>query len=147
MSTLVDIDGYEDKGIKIDPNGSEGEAIELHGLLVVLPKKPKRSEILFHDRPKAMQMWRRIPMPKELQMVRSMDEWFENPPEFRKKFSGYIEKEFERRRNGVWFYNNGVPTYITGRHYMLLQWSNIDIGAPYYLSFQREIFLHGCVRS
>jgi len=142
MSTLVDIDGYEDKGIKIDPNGSEGEAIELHGLLVVLPKKPKRSEILFHDRPKAMQMWRRIPMPKELQMVRSMDEWFENPPEFRKKFSSYIEKEFERRRNGVWFYNNGVPTYITGRHYMLLQWSNIDIGAPYYLSFQREIFLH-----
>jgi hypothetical protein len=142
MSTLVDIDGYEDKGIKIDPNGTEGEVIELHGLLVVLPKKPKRSEILFHDRPKAMQMWRRIPMPKELQMVRSMDEWFENPPEFRKKFSGYIEKEFERRRNGVWFYNHGVPTYITGRHYMLLQWSNIDIGAPYYLAFQREIFLH-----
>ena len=139
---LIDIDGYEDKGIKIDPNGTEGEAIELHGLLVVLPKKPKRSEILFHDQPKAMQMWRRIPMPKELQMVRSMDEWFENPPEFRKKFSGYIEKEFERRRNGVWFYNNGVPTYITGRHYMLLQWSNIDIGAPYYLAFQREIFLH-----
>ena len=142
MSVLVDVDGYEDKGIKIDPNGTKGESLELHGLLVVLPKKPKRSEILFHDQPKAMQMWRRIPMPEELQRLRSMDEWYEKPSEFRRKFSGYIEKEFERRRNGVWFYNHGVPTYITGRHYMLLQWSKIDIGYPYYLAFQREIFLH-----
>ena len=142
MNALVDIDGYDDKGIKIDPNGTEGDVLELHGLLVVLPKKPKRSEILFHDKPKHLQMWERTPMPEELQRIRSMDEWFEKPAEFRKKFSPFIEKEFERRRNGVWFYNNGVPTYITGRHYMLLQWSNIDIGAPYYLAFQREIFLH-----
>ena len=50
-----------------------------------------------------------------------MDEWFEKPAEFRRAFSPFIEQEFERRRNGVWFYNNGVPTYITGRHYMFLQ--------------------------
>jgi len=142
LSVLLDIDGYDDKGIKIDPNGTEGEVLELHGILVVLPKKPKRSEILFHDRPKDLQMWKRTPMPQELQSIRSMDEWFEKPSEFRKKFSAFIEKEFDRRRNGVWFYNNGVPTYITGRHYMLLQWSKIDIGFPYYLAFQREIFLH-----
>ena len=43
MSTIIDIKGYETKGIKIDPNGTEGEYVELHGLLVVLPKKPKRS--------------------------------------------------------------------------------------------------------
>ena len=42
----------------------------------------------------------------------------------------------------MWFYNNGIPTYITGRHYMFLQWSKIDIGYPSYLAFQREIFLH-----
>ena len=142
MSPLIDVDGYEDQGIKIDPNGSVGESIELHGLLVVLPKKPKRSEILFHDQPKSMQLWRRIPMPEELQKIRSMDEWYEKPSEFRRKFSGFIEGEFERRRNGVWFYNDGVPTYITGRHYMFLQWSKIDIGFPSYLAFQREIFLH-----
>jgi hypothetical protein len=142
MSVLIDIDGYETKGIKIDPNGTEGDIIELHGLLVVLPKKPKRSEILFHEKPKAMQMWQRIAMPEELQRIRSMDEWLEKPSEFRKKFRAYIEQEFQRRRDGVWFYNNGVPTYITGRHYMFLQWSKIDIGYPSYLAFQREIFLH-----
>lgn len=142
MSTIVDVEGYETKGIKIDPNGTEGDIIELHGLLVVLPKKPKRSEILFHEKPKAMQMWQRIAMPEELQRIRSMDEWLEKPAEFRKKFRSYIEQEFQRRRDGVWFYNNGVPTYITGRHYMFLQWSKIDIGYPSYLAFQREIFLH-----
>jgi hypothetical protein len=139
---LIDIKGYETKGIKIDPNGTEGEVIELHGLLVVLPKKPPRSQILFHDLPKAMQLWKRIPMPEELQRIRSMDEWLEKPAEFRKRFRSYIEQEFQRRRDGVWFYNNGVPTYITGRHYMFLQWSKIDIGYPSYLAFQREIFLH-----
>ncbi len=142
MANLIEVDGYEDKGIKIDPSGTEGESVELHGLLVVLPKKPKKKEILFHDSPKAMQMWRRIPMPEELQRIRSMDEWFEKPAEFRRKFSSYIEGEFVRRRNGVWFYNNGTPTYITGRHYMFLQWSKIDIGYPSYLAYQREIFIH-----
>src|SRR6056300_200735 len=142
MSTLIDIKGYETKGIKIDPNGTEGEAIELHGLLVVLPKKPRRSEILFHDLPKAIQMWQRLPMPEELQRIKSMDEWGEMPREFRQKFSPYIEEEFQRRRDGVWFYNQGTPTYITGRHYMLLQWTKIDIGYPDYLAFQRDIFLH-----
>ena len=101
MSVLVDIEGYETKGIKIDPNGTEGEHVELHGLLVVLPKKPKRSEILFHDKPKELQMWQRIPLPEELQRVRSMDEWFEKPAEFRNKFRSYVEKEFQRRRDGV----------------------------------------------
>lgn len=139
---LIDVKGYEDKAVVLDPGGSVGEIIELHGVLVALPKKPSRSEILFHDKPKKMQMWQRTPMPEELQRLGSMDEWFEQPAEFRKRFSPFIEKEFERRRNGVWFYNNGVPTYITGRHYMLLQWSKIDIGYPYYLAFQREIFLH-----
>ena len=142
MSVLVDIEGYEAQAVKIDPNGTSGDVIELHGLLVVLPKKPKRSQILFHDEPKAMQMWRRIPMPEELQRIRSMDEWLEKPSEFRRRFHSYIEQEFQRRRDGVWFYNNGEPTYITGRHYMFLQWSKIDIGYPSYLAFQREIFLH-----
>ena len=75
---------------------------------------------------------------------RGLEVWMSgsrSQPSFDALFS-FIEQEFERRRNGVWFYNNGVPTYITGRHYMFLQWSKIDIGYPSYLAFQREIFLH-----
>jgi len=81
-------------------------------------------------------------MPKELSRIKSMDEWGEMPREFRQKFSSYIEEEFRRRRDGFWFYNAGVPTYITGRHYMMLQWTRMDIGHPSYLEFQRNIFLH-----
>jgi len=142
MSTIIDIEGYETKGIKIDPNGTEGQVVELHGLLVVLPKKPRKSEILFYDQPKRLQLWKRTPMPEEMRRIRSMDEWLEKPAEFRNKFRSYIEQEFQRRRDGVWFYNNGEPTYITGRHYMFLQWSKIDIGYPSYLAFQKEIFTH-----
>lgn len=142
MSCLVDLEGYKEKGIKIDPNGSHGEVIELHGLLVVLPKQPPKKDILFHEFPKMEQKWSRLPVPKELEKIRSMDEWMEKPPEFRARFSPYIEEEYKRRRNGVWFYNNGEPTYVTGRHYMFLQWSKIDIGYPHFLQFQREIFLH-----
>ena len=142
MSNLIDIEGYEAKGIKIDPNGTEGQVVELHGILVVLPKKPRKSEILFHDQPKKLQMWKRIPMPEEMRRIRGMDEWLEKPAEFRNKFRSYIEQEFQRRRDGVWFYNNGEPTYITGRHYMFLQWSKIDIGYPSYLAFQKDIFTH-----
>ena len=142
MSVIIDIKGYETKGIKIDPNGTEGEAVELHGLLVVLPKKPSKSEILFHDQPKKLQLWKRTPMPEEMLRIRSMDEWLEKPSEFRNKFRFYVEQEFQRRRDGIWFYNNGVPTYITGRHYMFLQWSKIDIGYPSYLAFQKDIFTH-----
>ena len=87
-------------------------------------------------------MWERAPMPKELSRIRSMDEWSETPREFRERFRPYIEEEFRRRREGFWFYNNGTPTYITGRHYMMLQWTKLDVGYPYFLNFQREIYLH-----
>ncbi len=89
-----------------------------------------------------MQVWRRVPLQKELSRIHSMDEWEEMPREFRAKFRPYIEEEFRRRREGFWFYNNGTATYITGRHYMMLQWTKLDIGYPFFLNFQRDIFLH-----
>ena len=142
MSVLINIEGYDDPAISICPKGTKGESIELGGLLIVLPAQPPKKEIAGHGRPDHLQLWERIPMPKELSRIKSMDEWGEMPREFRQKFSSYIEEEFRRRRDGFWFYNAGVPTYITGRHYMMLQWTRMDIGHPSYLEFQRNIFLH-----
>jgi hypothetical protein len=142
LSVLINIEGYDDPAISICPKGTKGESIELGGLLIVLPAQPPKKEIAGHGRPDHLQLWERIPMPKELSRIKSMDEWGEMPREFRQKFSSYIEEEFRRRRDGFWFYNAGVPTYITGRHYMMLQWTRMDIGHPSYLEFQRNIFLH-----
>lgn len=142
MAGLKQNEDYDNYVVNICPNDTEGEIITIGGLDIQLPKAPSKKEILFYDRKPAMQMWERLPVPAELQRIRSMDEWYEMPSDFKKRFSPYIEKEFERRRNGLWFYNNGEPVYITGRHYMMLQWSKMDIGYASYLEFQRRLFIH-----
>jgi hypothetical protein len=142
MAGLKKIDGYKDFVVNICPNGTEGEVIELSDVFIQLPKVPAKKDVLFYDKPKSEQFWRRLQVPQDLLRVRSMDEWLEQPKEFRSKYSQYIEQEFSRRRDGIWFYNNGVPTYITGHHYMLLQWSQMDIGYASYLDFQRKLYIH-----
>ena len=41
--------------------------------------------------------------------------------------------------------NNGKPTYITGSHYMYLQWMSIDVGYPDYREANRIFFFLGSV--
>lgn len=142
MAGLVNLEGYEEQVVNICPHDTQGEVIEISGLEIQLPAVPSDAEILFAGLPKDQQYWRRTEMPKELSSIRSMDEWAESPREFRQKHTPFIQREFKRRREGVWFYNQGVPTYITGRHYMMLQWSKIDIGYPSFLDFQRKLFTH-----
>tara|TARA_R110002050_G_scaffold125059_4_gene244470 strand:- start:2510 stop:4624 length:2115 start_codon:yes stop_codon:yes gene_type:complete len=142
LSVLLDVKEYDTPAVKICPNGTEGEIIELGGLLICLPKRPPKKEIFGYKKSNALQVWRRVPLQKELSRIHSMDEWEEMPREFRARFRPYIEEEFRRRREGFWFYNNGTATYITGRHYMMLQWTKLDIGYPFFLNFQRDIFLH-----
>ena len=137
---LKKLEDYEDLVIKICPNETEGEVVEVGDLLIMLPKQPDLKDIAGHD--DKVQVWRRSEMPEELSRIKSMDQWAEMPKEFRARFRPYIEQEFKRRREGYWFMNNGEPTYITGRHYMALQWTKFDVGYPNYLSFQREIFIH-----
>lgn len=142
MAGLKKIEGYDDMVVNICPSDTQGEIIEISGIDIQLPKKPKKKDILFSDKNKSDQCWSRIPMPEDLLKIRSMGEWAEQPKEFRQKHTTYIQEEFKRRREGVWFMNNGEATYISGRHYMMLQWSKIDIGYAYYLEFQRRLFLH-----
>ena len=50
--------------INICPNGTEGEIIELSGLLIQLPKKPAKKDILFSDKPQKDQRWQRQELPR-----------------------------------------------------------------------------------
>ena len=137
MAGLKVIDKQE--VINICPNNSDGPIIEIESLSIQLPKP---EGFLFSDLPKERQMWKRQEIPRELAQINSMDDWYESPREFQQKWSPYIEQEFKRRKEGLWFMNNGEETYITGHHYMFLQWSSIDIGYPTYLDFQRKLFVH-----
>jgi hypothetical protein len=116
MAGLKKAKGYDNYVVNICPNDTEGKVVTIGGLDIQLPKTPPKKEILNHDRGVDMQMWQRLSVPIELQRLRSMGEWYEMPSDFKKRFSPYIEEEFKRRREGLWFYNNGEPVYITGRH-------------------------------
>ena len=143
MAGLVKIEGYDEEVVNICPNNTKGEVIEIDGLNIQLPKQPKHEDILYHDLPKSEQRWVRAEPSSDLFKLKSMDDWMDMPKEFRKKHTDYIKEEFRRRVEGLWFYNNGVPTYITGDHYMLLQWTKIDGSFyGYYLAFQRKLQIH-----
>ena len=122
----------------ISKNGTIGSVIEIQNLRIALPatNEPyKRSE------DKKKQYWERFEYPKELQRIKTRFDWEEYPTDFREKWYDYIDEEFKRREEGFYFYNNGDPVYITGTHYMYLQWSKIDVGAPEYREANRLFFI------
>ena len=121
--------------IVLSHNGVIGEIIEIQNLIIALPKTPK--EIYKHSDNK----WVKQEYPKELQRIKNIFDWRSYPDENKEKWYDYIDEEFKRREEGFWFTNNGKPTWITGTHYMYLQWSKIDVGAPDYREANRLFFI------
>ena len=119
----------EDGDVNIDPNNTYGKKLVIDDLGIILPKVPKKEEILYHDLPKKEQYWRR----EEIPNITTTN--IEN-------YEDIIKREFKRRLEGVWFYNNGVPTYLTGHHYFALQYCKmLDSGGfMNYREAQRDLF-------
>ena len=130
--------------VVISKTGQVGDIICISGLYIALPLAPK--ECLQRHEKASEQYWERQDLPKELGRIQSIFQWNDMPSEFKDRWVDYIEEEFERRENGFWFMNNGTPTYITGSHYMYLQWSSIDIGYPDFREANRIywIFWEAC---
>jgi hypothetical protein len=120
--------------VVISKTGEIGEIIEIQGLVIALPPEPKSLK-------KGANKWVVQDYPKELKNIKSIFDWQSYPDEFKGKWEAYIDEEFNRRDNGYWFYNKGVPTYITGTHYMYLQWSKIDVGNPDFREANRLFFI------
>jgi len=124
--------------IVISKTGQIGQIIEIQNLRIALPAedKPfKRSKV------EKEQYWEKQEYPKALSRIKSRFDWDEYPIEFKEEWFDYIDEEFKKRDEGYWFYNNGIPTYITGTHYMYLQWSKIDVGAADYRESNRLFFI------
>jgi len=133
--------GYNEKYdiVIISQDGTLGDIYLINNLMIGLPATPKTSFKLHTD--KAKQYWQPFEYPKELTRVKSIFQWNEMPTAFKSKWVDYIESEFDRRDNGFWFYNNGTPTYITGAHYMYLQWTKIDVGLPDFREANRLFYI------
>jgi hypothetical protein len=120
--------------IVISKDGTIGEIYEINGLKVALPSTPKGVE-------NRGNRWQPVEYPAELQKIKSIFDWNRRDNTFKSKYVDMIEDEFERREQGFWFINNGTPTYITGTHYMYLQWTKIDIGLPDFRESNRIFYI------
>jgi hypothetical protein len=120
--------------VVISKDGTIGDIYEINGLYIALPKTPQNIEVLGNK-------WQAQEFPKELQKIKSSFEWSRRDNQFKSQWIDYIESEFDKRDFGHWFMNKGVPTYITGTHYMYLQWSKIDIGLPDFRESNRIFYI------
>jgi len=129
--------GYDKENdiVVISRTGQIGDIYEIQNLKIALPKQPKEVHKFNSNK------WEVTPYPKELNRIKSIFDWKNLPDEFKNNWIDYIENEFKKREEGFWFYNNNKPTYITGTHYMYLQWSKIDVGKPDFREANRLFFI------
>ena len=133
--------GYnkENDIIVISKTGQIGEILEIQGLKIALPKQPK--EVYSCSENKSEQKWRQFPVNSDFKRIKTVFDWENYPDDFKERHYEYIDEEFKRRDEGFWFMNKGKPTYLTGTHYMYLQWSKIDVGAPDFREANRLFFI------
>jgi len=121
--------------IVISKTGQIGEILEIQNLRIALPRVPR--SVYSNDKNK----WIKQEYPKELSRIKNIFDWRNYPEEKKDQWYDYIDEEFKRRDEGFWFTNNDKPIYIVGTHYMYLQWSKIDVGAPDFREANRLFFI------
>ena len=121
--------------VVISKTGKIGKILEIQNLRIALPQQPVQ---VFSNEVKK---WQQFEYPKELARLKNIFDWRAYPEKSKAKWYDYIDEEFKRREEGFWFNNNGTPTYITGTHYMYLQWSKIDVGAPDFREANRLFYI------
>jgi hypothetical protein len=128
--------GYNDDHdmIVISKTGQIGEVYEIQNLKIALPKQNNVHE--FEEN-----KWTRFDYPKVLSKIKTVFDWREYPEDFKEQWYDYIDLEFKRREEGFWYINKDKPIFITGTHYMYLQWSKIDVGQPDFRESNRLFFI------
>ena len=129
--------GYDEEHdvVVISKDGTIGDIYEINSLKIALPSTPK-------DLPQGENKWVPNEYPKELAKIKSIFDWNSKPKDFKNTWVNFIENEFDKREYGHWFINNNIPTYITGSHYIYLQWTKIDVGLPDFRESNRIFFIY-----
>jgi hypothetical protein len=120
--------------VVISKTGRIGEIYEIQGLKIALPLTPGKLS-------KENDKWTPEEYPKELNGIKSIFDWRDYPDPFKNTWGKYIDEQFKKREEGCWFNNRGVDTYITGTHFMYLQWSKIDVGRPDFRESNRLFYI------
>jgi len=120
--------------IVISKTGQIGDIYEIQNLKIALPLE--NDTYVFKEN-----KWTRFDYPKVLSKIKTVFDWRDYPEDFKETWYDYIDVEFKRREEGFWYVNKDVSTYITGTHYMYLQWSKIDVGQPDFRESNRLFFI------
>lgn len=124
---------------------------ELIPIKIYLPKAPRLDLIEGYGQNPKEQMFKREVMPKKLIEIernngnpRSVDEIWNYIEMHQAELDSeirWIKKQWYYRLNGYWFFNNGKPTYLTGKHWYYLNWYRIDVGYPKYRDRDRKYWV------
>jgi len=132
-----------DKSVWVNTDDKDLIPIEIE-----LPEPPEPHLIDNFGLPAADQMWHPPKLPRRLKELQSkyetLDEIWDELEDHKDIYSDeikFIELQWERRLNGYWFYNNGIPTFIDGWNYFYCGWWHIDVGLPKYRDRDRRFFL------
>ena len=141
-----------------------GTIIDIQGLKCNLPpdgyvyniitKQLEFRGIYERDKNIDEQYWKRIPMPSwYADTMKKWDEFDKKKKDdelefYDERLEDFKRQEWDRRLNGFWYMNNGKPTYLTGLHYLYLQWWSIDIGYPKFRmpDLEKFYFMEYCIQ-
>lgn len=123
-----------------------GSVVNIQGLDCWLPpegyvfnivtKKLEYIGVYSRSKDEKEQYWERIKEPEwYYSVVKKWEEYDKKRKDgdedfYDERLEKYKAQEWNRRLNGFWFKNKGVSTYITGMHYLYMQWFSIDVGYP-----------------
>ncbi len=122
----------------ISKDGTLGDIYEIQGLKVGIPKTPKKIE--GQDKKKKDQYFRKRNRPESLKRIKTIYDFKNYPENSKDGYYKYIDNEFNYRNDGYWFMCNGEPCYLTGSHYIYLNWTKIDVGSPDFRQANRIFF-------
>lgn len=108
----------------------------------IITRKLEEREIFKRSDIPTEQKWERTPLPSWYKEVVKKWESYDkkkkddDPDFYDERLEDYKRQEWDRRLNGHWFWNynpekkESEAVYITGSHYVYLQWWQLDIGYP-----------------
>lgn len=113
--------------------------LNVYGALLNFPNKPPDTEIEGYGELQEDQLWIRRKLPNFFEIVEYSKDGTLNLTE---QQVSYATQEVIKCRNGHWFFNNGEPTYITGKNYFYLTYWKLETDIyPNYRDTDRRYFL------
>jgi hypothetical protein len=113
--------------------------VDVYGSLTYTPDNPLETLISGWGKDNLEQIWRRRELPSFFNRIEYDDDGNALLTPEQEQFA---REEVIKCREGYWFFNNGSPTFITGKNYFYLNWWKLEDDIyPEYRDTDRRYFL------